>query len=134
MPFVLDASVAVAWAFADEDHPDATLALERLQSGPARVPSLWWFELRNASLVNGRRGRFTEAGTTGFLRDLNRLAISVDRSPDEATLLALARRHRMTVYDAAYLELARREGLPLASVGAALRGAVTASGVPLIGA
>ena len=63
MSFVLDASIAVTWAFEDEDHADATLALDRLQAGEARVPSLWWFELRNALLVNERRGRLTEAGT-----------------------------------------------------------------------
>ena len=63
MPFVLDVSIAVTWAFEDENHPEATLALDRLQTDEARVPSLWWFELRNALLVNERRGRLTEAGT-----------------------------------------------------------------------
>lgn len=126
--------MAATWAFEDENHPDAALALARVRSDAARVPSLWWFELRNALLVNERRGRLTEAGTAGFLRDLGRLAVSIDRSPDETALLTLARRHRLTVYDAAYLELAQREGLPLASLDGALRNAATASGVPLLGA
>lgn len=134
MPFVLDASVAATWAFEDENHPDAAFALERFQSDTAWVPSLWWFELRNALLVNERRGRLTEAGTTGFLQDLGRLAITIDRSPDETALLTLARSHRLTVYDAAYLELAQRKGLPLASLDDALRTAAPASGVPLLGA
>ena len=133
MPFVLDASVAVTWAFEDENHPDAALALARLQSDAALVPTLWWFELRNALLVNERRGRLTEAATAGFLRDLGRLAIGVDRSPDEAALFMLARRHRLTVYDTAYLELARREALPLASLDGDLRKAAPAEGVPLLG-
>jgi predicted nucleic acid-binding protein len=133
VPFVLDASVAVTWAFEDENHPDAAFALARLQSDAACVPSLWWFELRNALLVNERRGRLTEAATAGFLRDLGRFAIAIDRSPDEAALLTLARRHRLTVYDAAYLELAQREGLPLASLDGALRSAAAASGMPLLG-
>lgn len=133
MAFVLDASVAATWAFEDENHPDAALALARVQLDAARVPSLWWFELRNALLVNERRGGLTEAGTAAFLRDLGRLAISIDRSPDEAELLTLARRHRLTVYDAAYLELAQRGGLPLASLDGALRSAAAASGVPLLG-
>ena len=97
MPFVLDASIAVTWAFEDENHPEAALALDRLQADEARVPSLWWFELRNALLVNERRGRLTEAGTAGFLRDVARLAIALDRSPDETGVLTLARRHRLTV-------------------------------------
>jgi predicted nucleic acid-binding protein len=134
VPFVLDASVAAAWAFEDESHPEAALALARLGSDVARVPSLWWFELRNALSVNERRGRLTEAGTAGFLRDLGRLAIGIDRSPDGAVLLTIARRHRLTAYDAAYLELAQREGLPLASLDAALRSAAAAAGVPLLGA
>ena len=61
MPFVLDASFAACWAFDDEDHPVAALALERVRTDEARVPSLWWFEVRNALMVSERRGRLTEA-------------------------------------------------------------------------
>jgi hypothetical protein len=57
MPFVLDASVAACWAFEDEDHPTATLALGPIRSDQARVPSLWWFEVRNTLIINERRGR-----------------------------------------------------------------------------
>jgi hypothetical protein len=57
MPFVLDASIAACWAFDDEDHPVAALALERVRTDEARVPSLWWFEVRNTLIVNERRGR-----------------------------------------------------------------------------
>ena len=134
MRFVVDASIAGAWAFEDEGNADAALALERVESGSALVPGHWWFELRNALLVNERRGRITEAGTSRFLRDLARLPITVDRSPDENALLALARRHKLTVYDAAYLELARREGLPLASLDGELRAAAPSEGVPLLAA
>lgn len=133
MPFVLDASVAVTWAFEDENHPDAALALARLKSDTARVPSLWCFELRNALLVNERRGRLTEAGTDGFLRDVGRLAIGIDRSPDETAVLTLARRRRLAVYDAAYVELAQRQGLPLASLDNPVRRAAAAGGVALLG-
>ena len=65
MPFVLDASVAACWAFDDEDHPVAALALERIRADEARVPSLWWFEVRNTLIVNERRGRLTESDTAG---------------------------------------------------------------------
>ena len=133
MPFVLDASIAATWAFEDENHPNAAVALARAQSDTAWVPFVWWFEFRNAMLENERRGQLTEAGTAGFLRALDRLAISIDRSPDGTAVLTLARRHRLTVYDAAYLELAQREGLPLASLDGALRSAAAASGVALIG-
>ena len=68
-----------------------------------------------------------------FLRDISRLAITVDSSPNEIQVLTLARRHRLTVYDAAYLELALREGLPLATLDEALASAARAETVLLIG-
>lgn len=132
MPFVLDASITLCWAFADEEHPVASAALDRVQHGEARVPGLWWFEVRNSLVVNERRGRLTEAGTSSFLRNLAQLAIHVDRAPAEAALLTLARQHRLTVYDAAYLELAQRDGLALATLDVALRQAATTVGVPLL--
>ncbi len=131
MPFVLDASIAACWAFDDEDHPVAALALERVRTDEARVPSLWWFEVRNTLIVSERRGRLTEADTATFLRGLAHLRVSVDRSPEEADVLALARR-RLTVCDSAYLELARREGAPLATLDAALATAARAERVRLL--
>ena len=133
MAFVLDASVTACWAFEDEDHPRADLALRRVRTEEAVVPSLWWFEVRNILVVNERRKRITESGTTSFLRDLNRIPIRVDRVPVETEVLRLARAHRLSVYDAAYLELARREGLPLATLDRDLAGAARAEGVPLLG-
>jgi predicted nucleic acid-binding protein len=133
MPFVLDASVTASWAFPDEGHPQAAVALERLRAADeARVPGLWWFEVRNVLLVNERRGRISEANTTAFLDDLGRLAIALDRAPVGSRTLALARRHRLTVYDAAYLELAQREGMPLATLDAALQRAAGEADVPLL--
>jgi predicted nucleic acid-binding protein len=134
MPFVLDASIAACWAFEDEDHPVAALALERIRTDEARVPSLWWFEVRNTLIVNERRGRLTEADVAAFLRGLSRLGVTVDRAPDEAAVLALARRHRLTVYDASYLELTQREGIPLATLDTELANAARAEKLPLIGA
>jgi predicted nucleic acid-binding protein len=133
MPFVLDASIAACWAFEDEDHSIAALALERIRADEARVPSLWWFEVRNTLIVNERRGRLTESDTAAFLRGLARLGVTVDRSPDEVDVLTLARQRRITVYDAAYLELARREGAPLATLDTALATAARAELVPLLG-
>jgi len=133
MPFVLDASIAVCWAFDDEDHPSAALALERIRTDDARVPALWWFEVRNTLIVNERRGRLTEADTSAFLRGLSRLGVTIDRSPEEAEVLALSRRLRLTVYDASYLELARREGVPLATLDTDLLRAARAENMPLLG-
>ena len=132
MPFVLDASIAACWAFADEDHPVAALALERMRMDVALVPSLWWFELRNTLIVSERRGRLTETDTALFLREIARLPITVDRSPDEAEVLMLARRHRLTVYHASHLALAQRESVPLATLDGALRGAARAARISLL--
>jgi len=132
MPFVLDASIAACWAFDDEDHPVAALALERVRTDEARVPSLWWFEVRNTLIVNERRGRLTESDTADFLRGLVRLRVTLDRFPKEGDVLALARHRALTVYDAAYLELARREGAPLATLDAARATAARAERVPLL--
>jgi predicted nucleic acid-binding protein len=132
MPFVLDASITACWAFADEDHPVAALALERMRTDAALVPSLWWFELRNTLIVSERRGRLTETDTALFLREIARLPITVDRSPGEVEVLMLARRHRLTVYDASYLELAQREGVPLATLDGDLRGAAKATRISLL--
>lgn len=82
MPFVLDASVAAAWAFEDEDHPVAAAALALIRSEEGRVPSLWWFELRNVLIVNERRGRLRETDTALFLRSVARLPVVVDRTPE----------------------------------------------------
>ncbi len=132
MPFVLDASVAACWAFADEDHPIAALALERMRTDKACVPSLWWFEIRNTLVVNERRKRLTEGDTATFLRAIARLRITFDRAPEDADVLALARRRRLSVYDASYLELARRAGAPLATLDVALANAARAEAVSLI--
>jgi len=132
MPFVVDASVVVAWALGEVTNI-AGEARARLRSDNALVPSLWWFEVRNALVQNGRRGRLTEPGTADFLQELSRLAISLDRVPDERMILTLARRHRLTVYDAAYLELALRASLPLATLARPLVQAARIEAVPLIG-
>src|SRR5215831_6604401 len=116
MPLVLDASVASSWAFSDENQPHADLVLSRMHSDEAVVPALWWFEIRNTLIVNERRKRISKADTTQFLERLSRLSIRLDRIPNEAEVLRLARTHRLSVYDAAYLELAERELLPLATL------------------
>ncbi|MGA2575770.1 MAG: type II toxin-antitoxin system VapC family toxin [Bryobacteraceae bacterium] len=132
MAFVLDAPITASWAFDDEDHPDARLAFDRMRTEEAVVPCLWWFEVRNIVIVNERRRRITESGTGSFLLNLSLLQLRVDRSPDENAVFRLARTHRLSVYDAVYLELAQRESLPLATLDADLRRAAAGEGVALV--
>lgn len=133
MAFVLDASIAASWAFKDEAHPQAELSLAKTGREEAVVPALWWFEVRNTLVVNERRRRITEPDTAKFLKALARLPIRADREPDEAAVLRLARRYRLSVYDAVYLELAQREGLPLATLDEELARAARAEKVALMG-
>jgi len=132
MAFVLDASITACWAFDDEDHPDAGLAFDRMRAEEGVVHSLWWFEVRNILIGNERRRRITESGTASFLLNLSLLRLRIDRSPDENAILRLARSQMLSVYDAAYLELAQREGLPLATQDADLRRATAGEGVALV--
>lgn len=128
----MDASTATARALNESDRL-AALARERLSDNHALVPTLWWFELRHALVVNERRGWITEQQSGRFLRAIGRLAIMVDSTPDESAVLGLARRHRLTVYDAAYLELALRTALPLATLDAALATAARSEGARVLG-
>ena len=126
---MVDASVAVAWALQDEDHPDAAAALERFQTDQAIRADLWWYELRNALVVNERRGRIAPADTEAFLRDLASVEIVFDSATDQTPVIALARRHRLTFYDAANLELAVRLRAPFATLDTALAAAASAEKV-----
>ncbi len=132
MPFVLDVSVTAAWAFLDESNPDADFALGLLASEPALTTPLWWFEIRNVLVVNERRRRLSEARTTLFLQKLARLPIAVEPLPEGPEVLNLARRHHLTVYDAAYLELAKSTGTPLATLDLELGRAALKEGLSLI--
>jgi predicted nucleic acid-binding protein len=116
--FVVDASVAMAWCFEDETTPFTEAVLQRLSTDRAQVASIWPYEVANVLLGAERRGRITQSQAMRFLELLRGLPISVDeegtsRAWSEA--LAIGRAHRLTAYDAAYLELAARNDLPLAS-------------------
>jgi predicted nucleic acid-binding protein len=132
VPFALDASAALAWML-PEESPAAEQARARIATDNALVPALWWFELRNGLIINERRGRITEDEAADFLHRVDQFAIAVDDAPGGAALMALARRHRLTAYDAAYLELALREGVPLATLDGSLAAAARAEGVPVLG-
>jgi len=133
--FVLDASVALAWCFEDEASAEAIEVLERLQEGTAVVPALWFLEVGNALLNAERRGRLTPTESTTFLELLRQLPIRVEEiSPRQfwEEILVLARAYHLSTYDAAYLAIAMRTGLPLATLDRALRQAAAACGIQTI--
>ncbi len=133
MPFVLDASTTMAWCFEDEASEATEAVLDKLGADHALVPALWEYEVANVLLVAERRKRITEFQATRFLALLGQLPIHVSPYPPRATaLMAIGRRHQLSAYDSAYLELASREGVALASVDVALKNAAAASGVPLL--
>ena len=133
---VIDASVAVAWCFADETTRFTERVLDLVsRAAEAFVPALWPFELANALLGAERRKRITAAQAASFLSRIAALPVTIDpprisRAADQ--ILSIARQHSLTVYDAAYLELAVRRGLPLATLDDPLRRAAAAAGVTLI--
>jgi predicted nucleic acid-binding protein len=120
MPFVLDASVTATWMYKDEEHPDAAHAFDLLARDTALAPAIWWFEVRNLLVTGERRKRFSRAEVETLRRDLGKFPIEIDRDPDENAIFGLARRYRLTFYDAAYLDLAVRRKTPLATLDRAL--------------
>jgi predicted nucleic acid-binding protein len=134
LSFVIDASIVAGLAFGEAPSPKIALAIDQLAVTGAVAPVLFFFEVRNALVVNERRGRATPEGSADFLRRLTGLPIRLAPLPDDGELMALARKRKLTVYDAAYLELAKREGLPLATLDRGLEKAAITEGVALFGA
>jgi predicted nucleic acid-binding protein len=133
---VLDCSIVMAWFFTDERSDYADDVARQLPTRMAFVPSNWPLEVANILIVGERRKRSTQAQAATLIKNLTALPISID---DETNLhawsstLGLAREQNLTAYDAAYLELAMRRGLPLATLDDRLNTAATAVGVPLYG-
>ena len=115
---VLDASIAIAWCFDDEASSATEALLDQVKIQGAVVPTLWHLELGNVLLAAERRGRTIQGGIVVRLGLFNRLPIEIDTETSQRAwreTLLLARAERLTLYDAAYLELAARRGLPLAT-------------------
>ncbi len=134
MSVVIDASVLAAWFLDEKRDPRVEAAFDMAARVETRAPNLLDYEIRNALLVGERRNRITKAMSVAFLRDLALLPIRLEPPGDDASLMNLARERKLTVYDAAYLELAKRETLPLATLDRALEKAAIAEGVALFGA
>ena len=131
--FVLDGSVALAWYFKGEADPYADAVAVGFPAARAAVPQIWHLEVANAVLMGERRQRNTEAQAARWLSYLKLLPIAVDDETNArawSEVLSLARTHHLSAYDAAYLELALRRGLPLATLDAKLKAAAATLGVP----
>lgn len=135
MAFVLDGSVTMTWCFEDERTHTTQAILRRLELETAHAPWIWPFEVANTILIGERRGRLAQAHTTSFMARLEHLDIVVERDAPMRLLVAavaLGREQQLSGYDATYLELALRLGLPLATLDERLRDAATRVGVPLL--
>jgi len=126
---VLDCSVTAAWIIEDEASPGTHAVLSRVIEVGACAPDLWWTEMRNVLVVSERRGRLTEEQTSRALTEIDALEIRLDSAADSVSTLRLARIHRLSVYDARYLELAVRDQRPLATLDQRLARAAIAEGV-----
>ncbi len=140
MSFVLDASVALLW-LAPETNPSgvdyASATLKALKTSQAIVPSLLALEVANVVAKIESKGIVAEADSQRFIALIGRLNILTDQATAAHALgdtLNLARRYRLSAYDAAYLELALRTGFPLATLDADLAKAATTAGVPIFAA
>lgn len=134
--FVLDCSITMTWCFGDE-ATDATYALlDRLATETAVAPAHWPLEVANVLAMAEKRKRITAPTATTFLKLLTTMDMEIDNLTADRTfphILPLCRKYGLTSYDAAYLELAIRRQLPLASLDADLRAAAKRAGIKVLG-
>ena len=134
--FVLDCSLTMTWAFGDEATATSFTILDRLEVEAAVVPAHWFLEVTNVLAMAEKRKRITASKSAEFLTLLRTLDIQTDTETAErafAHLLPLCRNHGLTSYDAAYLELATRQQLPLASLDDDLRRSAKKLGITVLG-
>lgn len=132
--FVVDNSVVMSWFFQDETNPYADRVLESLSEATAFVPSIWPLEVVNVLLVAERKKRLSKSGSVRFITLLSQLPIAVEHEQPERTmigLLALARQSQLSSYDASYLDLSMRRGIPIATLDARLKAAAKMMKVPI---
>ena len=117
--FVIDTSVVITWCFKDEASQYADSVLDSLEHFTAIAPSIWPLEVGNVLLAAERKNRLSEADSIRFIALLFELPISVDQEPPERMIkeiFALAREHKLSAYDASYLDLAMKRGIPIATL------------------
>jgi predicted nucleic acid-binding protein len=137
LSLVIDASLTMAWYFEDESTPATDELLERVASGGAIVPALWRLEVANAFQSAIRRQRIDAPYRDASLMELAMLPITIDPETNSyawSTTLRLAERFSLTPYDAAYLELAQRRSLPLATLDRDLRTAAPTLNIEVLAA
>jgi len=133
--FVVDNSVVMSWCFTDQANSYADSILERLTDAVAYVPSVWALEVVNVLLAAERKKCISEAGSFHFISLLSQLPIHAEYesvNKEMKDLLGLARAHNLSSYDASYLGLAMRKGLPLATLDKKLRKAAASTKVPIL--
>jgi predicted nucleic acid-binding protein len=133
--FVIDTSVVISWCFKDEINRYADVILDLLEETTAFAPSIWPLEVGNVLLVAERRKRLSEADSMRFITLLSELPIIVEQEPPERMIheiLVLAREHKLSSYDASYLDLAMRKGLSIATIDKNLIAAAKRSRVPIV--
>lgn len=130
MAVVVDASVAAAWCFRDEEGSDeAEKAIARLSSETGIVPGLFWHEMRNVLVVAERNDRLEASAVDRHLRRLRLLPLVTDDDQSDTDTVELARRHGLSGYDAAYLETAKRHGADLVTLDRRLANASVREGL-----
>ena len=135
MSLVIDASIALAWSFEDERTPPVLAVLEETIQHGAVVPMLWRLEIANSLRSALRRGRITQEFRDEALTDLADLRIEIDADTNThawSSIVLLSDGHDLTPYDAAYLELALRRNLPLATLDKALQAAAATERVEVL--
>jgi predicted nucleic acid-binding protein len=132
MAFVVDSSMSVAWMIRRQADRESRRTLERTRREAVHAPSLWPLEFLNTLLMLERRALLAAHEVQGILARMNRLQVHVETTPaDNGALLRLARETRLSIYDASYLELAQRRGLPLATRDRAMQATARRFGVAL---
>ena len=131
MTLVIDSSAIVALALQDEDATYAEAVLRQIATDRALAPMLFWYELRNVLLQAEKRSRISKTDVDSFLNDFNTLAIGFDSSPNETVVMELARKHKLTSYDASYLELAMRSNSTIATLDERMKTAAIDETVPV---
>jgi len=133
--FVIDNSVVMTWCFKDKTNQYADAILDSLEVSVGFVPSIWPLEVCNVLLVAERKKRIGEADSARFIALLTELPIIIDQEPPERMIkeiFALAREHKLSSYNASYLDLAMRKGLPIATLDKNLIAAAKRSKVPIL--
>lgn len=133
MPLVVDSSVAASWAIRDEDSQVARRALDLAFQTGMLVPQIFWYEFRNVLVINERRSRLMIEESAAGLENVRDLLPMTDPEPPNEAVMSLARKHRLTIYDAAYLEPAHRQEATLATLDTRLAAAGVAERLTVVG-